>query len=134
MIAGKVEKVPETLDDEAWSGAQEAWFPMTGQVIWEPVNTDPTILGVYVKALHDGENIAMAITWDDPSYSLEGAAAPAAATDDEEDDFWGEEEEEAASTDEEEDDFWGDEEESSGEATAPVTIGNDSFAIQFPFG
>jgi DMSO reductase family type II enzyme heme b subunit len=128
VMAAKVDTLPEDLDDEAWQKSDEAWFPLTAQIMWEPVNTNPTLFGVKVRALHDGESIAFLLEWDDPSFSNPNlvTAAPAA---EEEDDFWGEEE----SDDGGEDDFWG-EEESEEAAAEPAKVVFDSFAIQFPSG
>ena len=134
IVAAKVAELPTANDDPAWDGAEEAWFPLAGQVIWEPVNTGPSIHAVRVKALHDGTHLTLRVRWDDPSFSLEGAEAAAPAAEDEEDDFWGSEEPEATET-ASEDDFWGDEDD--GEETHAeevVQTVNDRFAIQFPSG
>lgn len=122
--------LPEDFDDVLWDQAKEAYFPLTAQIIWEPVNIDPTIHGVHIKALHNGDEIAMMLRWDDPSFSLEGQAGAAAETE-EADDFWGDEEEAAPAA--EADDFWG-EEEGTAETVEPVAVVNDSFAVQFPTG
>jgi len=134
VVAAKVSELPADGDDPAWAGAEEAWFPLSGQVIWEPINTDPTIQAVRVKALHDGTNLALRVSWDDPSFSLEGMEAAAEATSDDEDDFWGDEPEETDTASE--DDFWGDEDDGGDEGAVeePVQIVDDRFAIQFPSG
>ncbi|CAM2064316.1 C-type cytochrome [Sulfidibacter corallicola] len=106
LIAGRVEgDLPESLDDPRWADAQTAYFPLTAQVMWEPININPTVLGVHVRGLHNDSELTLLLEWDDPSYSL--------AT---------EEEEES-----EEDDFFDDEEET-------VVALDDGFAIQFPAG
>jgi len=130
IAAAVIGGLPEDFDDALWDRAKEAYFPLTAQIMWEPVNIDPTIHGVHIKALHNGDEIAMMLRWDDPSFSLEGQTGAAEA--EETDDFWGEEEAEAAPAAEDED-FWGDEE-GGAEAAAPVTIVNDAFAVQFPTG
>jgi len=140
VLAKKVETLPTDPDDAAWLETEEAWFPLSAQIIWEPVNTNPTVFGVRVRALHDGSNIGLYLAWDDPTHSST-AITEAAASDDAEDDFWGddseseddfwaEEEESDAGGD---DDFWGEEEEAS-EAPEPITMTNDGFAVQFPSG
>ncbi len=90
VIAPMIEgELPATLDDPAWDGAKEAYFPMTAQIIWEPVNTNPTVYDLYVKALHNGEEVALLLTWDDPTFSL------AVEEEEEEDDFFADEDDSA---------------------------------------
>ena len=124
MVEGDL---PTEVTDEAWQQAEQAFFPLTAQVMWEPLNTDPTVLGVHVRALYNEEEVAMLLEWDDPSFSVFQEVTEEAS---EEDDFWGEEEETPA---EEEEDFWGDEEDEASESE-PTAILNDGFAIQFPSG
>ncbi len=120
-----VDELPQTMDDEIWDTAQKAYFPLTGQMMWDPVNTHPMIRSVSVRAVHDGTKLVLLCEWDDPSYSFEGASAPEAASDD---DDWGFEEE-GSEEEGDFDDFFSDEEESSNVSVLP-----DQFAIQFPTG
>lgn len=86
VIAPLVEgALPESFDDPTWDGATEAFFPLTAQIIWEPVNTNPTVYGLRVKALHNGEDVTFLFTWDDPTFSLAGEE------EEEEDDFFADE-------------------------------------------
>ncbi|MCB1041985.1 MAG: c-type cytochrome [Acidobacteria bacterium] len=119
VSASIVDQLPESMDDPLWDSAPEAYFPLTGQMMWAPVNHQPGVRSVTVKALHDQSSVALLVSWDDPSFSVAGAEAPGGA--DEEDD-WGFETEE-------EDDF-GDffDEEPAAQVDA------DQFAIQFPSG
>jgi len=127
VIAAMRETLPETVEDEVWATIEPAWFPLSGQVIWEPINTDPTVFGVKVRALHNGGELVMLVEWDDPSFSSSAlaAAAPVAAAGDDEDD-WDDQEE-----DDFDDDDFGDDEEEAGE---PAVALDDSFAVQFPTG
>ena len=55
-------------------------FPLAGQVIIEPRLFAPTVTAVFVKSMHNGEEMALLVTWHDPSPSL----ATADEADDEE--------------------------------------------------
>lgn len=68
--AGRVEGgLPGSVDDAAWEGAERFYVPLVGQVIARPRWFSPTVDGVWVQALHDGEELAMRLVWHDPSES-----------------------------------------------------------------
>lgn len=68
--AGLVDgELPSTPDDEAWDGADRFYVPLVGQIILEPRWFAPTVDGVWVEALHNGQELAMRLTWHDPSQS-----------------------------------------------------------------
>jgi mono/diheme cytochrome c family protein len=69
VTAGRVETLPSTPTDEAWGAAKSYFVPLVGQVIRTPRNFAPTVDGVWVKALHDGERLALHLAWGDPSDS-----------------------------------------------------------------
>lgn len=72
--AARVEgALPATPDDSAWAAAERFYVPLVGQVIVEPRWFAPTVDGVWVQALHDGEEIALRLTWNDPSDSPDEA-------------------------------------------------------------
>lgn len=63
--------LPQSPDDPAWEDVDEFYFPLVGQVIVRPRWFAPTVSGVFVKALHDGNELALRIRWTDPSRSPE---------------------------------------------------------------
>ncbi|HEX6939908.1 MAG TPA: c-type cytochrome, partial [Longimicrobiales bacterium] len=65
--------LPTSPDDSAWAGAERFYIPLVGQVIVEPRWFAPTVDGVWVQALHDGESLALRLTWHDPSNSPDSA-------------------------------------------------------------
>src|SRR5690606_1574642 len=72
--AARVEgALPAAPDDSAWAAAERFYVPLVGQVIVEPRWFAPTVDGVWVQALHDGEGIALRLTWNDPSDSPDEA-------------------------------------------------------------
>lgn len=88
-------ELPTTVDDERWEGVERFYVPLVGQVIEEPRWFAPSVDGVWVQALHDGEELAVLLSWNDPSRSpdpawdewtekieaaMSGAAPPAGAT------------------------------------------------------
>lgn len=61
--------LPTSPDDEAWNEATPAYVPLVGQVIHTPRDFAPTVDGVWVRALHDGQRVALRLEWGDPSDS-----------------------------------------------------------------
>jgi cytochrome c oxidase cbb3-type subunit 2 len=61
--------LPPTPDDRAWDQAERYWIPVVGQVITKPRMFAPTVDGVWVQAMHDGKQLALRLSWSDPSQS-----------------------------------------------------------------
>ncbi len=61
--------LPLSVDDEAWEGVERAYLPLVGQIIVMPRWFDPRVDGVWVQAAHDGESVAIRVTWSDPNNS-----------------------------------------------------------------
>lgn len=66
-----VEKISGNLPDDPgskiWKSVNAYYFPLTGQVIEEPKAHFPTADSLYIQAVHNGEEIAFRILWDDPT-------------------------------------------------------------------
>ncbi len=70
IVAARVEgELPSTLDDPAWDGADRFYVPLAGQIILAPRRFDPRVDGLWVRALHDAESLALLVSWTDPSMS-----------------------------------------------------------------
>ena len=90
VAAARIEgALPSGPDDSTWTRADRYYFPLVGQVILKPRNFAPTVSGVWVQALHNGEQLALRVTWHDPSESPDsswsiwrGRMARAMASDD----------------------------------------------------
>jgi DMSO reductase family type II enzyme heme b subunit len=67
LVAGEL---PREVDDPRWGDGEGAMFPLAGQIILEPRLFTPTVDAVFVKAMHNGEEVAVLVTWHDPSLSL----------------------------------------------------------------
>ncbi|MGH7572531.1 MAG: c-type cytochrome, partial [Gemmatimonadota bacterium] len=63
------EELPTTPDDERWAEVERFYIPLVGQVIQEPRWFAPGVDGVWVQALHDATDLAVLVTWHDPSRS-----------------------------------------------------------------
>jgi mono/diheme cytochrome c family protein len=63
------EGLPSAVDDPAWDTAERFYIPLVGQVIVEPRWFAPMVDGVWIQALHDGKELALLLTWHDPSKS-----------------------------------------------------------------
>ena len=61
--------LPTTADDPVWDGVDESYIPLVGQIIVSPRWFDPRVDGLWVQAMHDGQELAMRIRWSDPSQS-----------------------------------------------------------------
>jgi mono/diheme cytochrome c family protein len=63
------EGLPQGPSDDAWVEVEAFFVPLVGQVIQKPRQFAPTVDGVWVQALHDGNNLTVRLTWNDPSRS-----------------------------------------------------------------
>lgn len=59
----------------AWNTASPATFPMSPQVHWPDRIQEVTVQDVVVRALHDGNQIAFLLEYDDPTEDADDAAA-----------------------------------------------------------
>jgi len=65
--------LPHAPDDSAWSPVDTYWFPLVGQIIRKPRWFAPAVSGVWVKAVHTADSIALRVSWDDRSESPDSA-------------------------------------------------------------
>ena len=63
-------ELPQTADDPRWGEGEGVMFPLAGQVIIEPRLFTPTVTTVFAKSMHNGEELALLVTWHDPSVSI----------------------------------------------------------------
>ncbi len=61
--------LPADGGEEAWVGVEAFHFPLSGQVVQLPRNFSPTVDGLWVQGLHDGNDVALRVQWNDPSNS-----------------------------------------------------------------
>ena len=61
--------LPSSVGDDVWEGVERVYLPLVGQIIVMPRWFDPRVDGVWVQAAHDGETVAVRITWSDPNNS-----------------------------------------------------------------
>ena len=66
-------ELPAGPDDGAWAEAERYWFPLAGQVIERPRQFEPMVDGVWVQGVHDGEELVLRLSWNDPSSSPDSA-------------------------------------------------------------
>jgi DMSO reductase family type II enzyme heme b subunit len=72
--AGQVEgALPAAPQDSAWTGADAYYFPLVGQIIKKPRWFAPAVDGVWVQALHNGDTVAVRVSWHDRSQSPDTA-------------------------------------------------------------
>ncbi len=75
--AGLVEDapLPGGLDDPLWETTEAFYIPMAGQIIQPPRWFVPQVDGLWVRALHDGSELALHVSWSDRSQSPDSAWA-----------------------------------------------------------
>lgn len=74
IAARRVEDgLPASPDDEAWNRVEPSYVPLVGQVIEAPRQFAPAVDGAWVRAVHDGEELAVLVEWNDPSDSPDPA-------------------------------------------------------------
>ncbi len=62
-----VGELPATRIDPLWNHAESFYIPLGGQILAPDKAPHPTVQDVSVKALHNGDSIAIYLHWDDPS-------------------------------------------------------------------
>ncbi|NIP59076.1 MAG: c-type cytochrome [Gemmatimonadetes bacterium] len=67
--------LPSEVDAEAWQGADRFYIPLVAQIIVEQRWFHPRVDGIWVQALHDGSEMALRLSWSDPSESPDSAWA-----------------------------------------------------------
>jgi mono/diheme cytochrome c family protein len=60
-------RLPERVDDPRWGAARGIRIPMTGQATFAPRWQVPAVTDLTVRALHDGAEVALLLTWNDRS-------------------------------------------------------------------
>jgi len=61
--------LPHAPDDSAWTAVEVYWFPLVGQIVHKERWFAPAVTGVWVKAVHTADSIALRVVWDDRSES-----------------------------------------------------------------
>ena len=61
--------LPSTVGDSLWDGVERYYIPLVGQIMVAPRWFNPRVDGIWVQALHDGRDLALLLTWNDPSNS-----------------------------------------------------------------
>jgi DMSO reductase family type II enzyme heme b subunit len=65
--------LPHAPDDSAWTSVDLFWFPLVGQIVRKERWFAPAVSGVWVKAVHTADSIALRVVWDDRSASPDTA-------------------------------------------------------------
>jgi mono/diheme cytochrome c family protein len=76
-IAGALPAAP---DDPTWEQATPVSFFLSGQVIARPRWQNPSVSAVTVQALHNDQQLAMLVEWNDPFQDTEGDNTAAGET------------------------------------------------------
>ena len=69
LRAVKVDKaLTLSLEDEAWKSAPSYFIPLGGQILEADKTFYPTVDNVWIQAIHNGNEIAFKLRWDDPTF------------------------------------------------------------------
>ncbi|GJL80289.1 MAG: hypothetical protein NPINA01_32780 [Nitrospinaceae bacterium] len=69
MTVQRVEgELPLDPKDPAWKKVDLNFFPLGGQIIGKEKLYAPTVDNIFIQAIHNGDEIAVNLHWDDPSY------------------------------------------------------------------
>jgi mono/diheme cytochrome c family protein len=152
VVAKKIQKELDPNDAKLFEGAEEAYFPVIGQIMQPGRDFHPPCNGISVRAVYNESDLAFELSWHDMRADTSGKNGPEIAVPAAEDEgekpatkpategggnVWGEEEQapaaakpaEAAKS---EGSVWGEEEAAPG-APAPAGTGfSDAVAIQLP--
>jgi cytochrome c len=60
--------LPLSLEDAHWKGAPSYFIPLAGQILEAEKNFYPTIDNIWLQAIHNGDEIAFKLRWDDPTF------------------------------------------------------------------
>ncbi len=62
-------EVPTSVEDDRWEEVESFYVPLVGQIIISPRWFDPSVSAVWVQAVHDGQELALRLSWSDRSRS-----------------------------------------------------------------
>jgi DMSO reductase family type II enzyme heme b subunit len=65
-------ELPTTPTDERWADVEGFYIPLAGQIVQKPRWFSPRVNGLWVRALHNGSEVALLVSWTDPSKSPDG--------------------------------------------------------------
>ena len=82
LVAERLEdgELPTEPGDERWETVERFYVPMVAQIVLAPRWFNPRVDGLWVQALHDGQSVALRVSWTDPSASPDSAWADFAAS------------------------------------------------------
>jgi mono/diheme cytochrome c family protein len=64
--------LPTSPTDERWTEVERFFVPLVGQIVVKPRWFSPRVRNLWVQALHDGNEVALLVSWSDPSKSPDG--------------------------------------------------------------
>ena len=67
--AARTTGIPADPADSVWFQVEAFYIPLVGQIVRAPRWFTPSVDGIWVRALHDGQRLAIRISWSDPSRS-----------------------------------------------------------------
>ena len=67
--------IPSSVDDERWENVPSFYIPLVGQIIIEQRWFEPRVNAVWVQGLHDGQDLVLRLSWNDPSESPDSSWA-----------------------------------------------------------
>ncbi len=72
----KVNRIPETTEDQAWDKAEYLDIPLAGQVIFDPRDFTTPLTNARIRGMYTGSDIAVMIEWTDKQENKGGDGLP----------------------------------------------------------
>jgi mono/diheme cytochrome c family protein len=74
IVAPRIEgALPASPDDSTWAAVDEYWFPLVGQIVRKSRWFTPAVPDISVRAVHNGDSIALRLVWNDRSERADSA-------------------------------------------------------------
>ena len=79
ILAARIDgPLPTTAEDPAWQQVEASYYPLVGELMREPRNFNSRIQAIWVRALHNGSDLALRLEWND-RFADQGEFADALA-------------------------------------------------------
>lgn len=78
LVGRRIEgDIPDDPAAAEWQNAPATYVPLAGQIMREPRNFTPAIAGVWVRALHNANDVALWVQWNDRQQNTGANGEPA---------------------------------------------------------
>lgn len=65
-------EIPMDPDAPAWQRGEDSFYPLSGQIVFEPRLYKPSVDSIFIKSLYNDQEIAFLVTWNDRTKNAAG--------------------------------------------------------------